>query len=683
MLESHVGKDVWHSFVTNLKEYQDKTDMTKQQTLKDLSFSRWIAYLLLRNSDQAKYGSLVNGLSSQYSMKHNQYPDNINDAADIMNNHKHDNHKELKKKKNNGDKDKDKDKENGSIQDPPITELSFAQMGEGRCYCCGKKGHYSNECNENNNPKPQWYINKQVNNLAVGGEEENGSQNEQNDDGSRATTRSMLTSRWSNVQVNLTNRGINMANAVSEEDDMKNGILLDSGSTVNIFSNPHLVGNIKYTPDERMEMSTNAGLQVTMHKANVLDYGEIWYDSNAISNIFSLQKMAKHHRVTYDSWQEDAFYIHLPHKVVKFKASENGLYYLKLKYAREINNMVTTINENRKAFTLRQFERAKLVRKLYHIVGTPTVENFKSLIRMNAILDCPITAKDVKIAEAIFGPAIAALKGKSTRPKTKPVIKDEIKIPKEIKETHKDIELCIDIMFVNGMKMLTCIDRQIKYRIVIALMSSIQENLFKAIDEITRLYNSANFNIKIIYIHGEFKALMDQVKDELDIEMNYTNAQDHEPTAKRNNRTLKERARAQYYRLPYKAISKVMIRYLVMECANKLNMFPVKGGVSEYYSPRVIMHETRLEYKKHCLIPFGAYVQGLQENDPTNTMEEQTVDAIYLKPNNNHQGRHVLMDLQTGRVITWRKATEIPVNHMVIQTVERMAEADGITTLKF
>ena len=43
--------------------------------------------------------------------------------------------------------------------------------------------------------------------------------------------------------------------------------------------------------------------------------------------------------------------------------------------------------------------------------------------------------------------------------------------------------------------------------------------------------------------------------------------------------------RAAFHHLPYKAMPRVMIQYLSMECTSKLNMFPVRGGISPYYSP--------------------------------------------------------------------------------------------------
>lgn len=45
--------------------------------------------------------------------------------------------------------------------------------------------------------------------------------------------------------------------------------------------------------------------------------------------------------------------------------------------------------------------------------------------------------------------------------------------------------------------------------------------------------------------------MMDEVKDNLDVDMNYANAFDHVPEAERNNRTIKDRFRAAYHRLPF------------------------------------------------------------------------------------------------------------------------------------
>ena len=73
---------------------------------------------------------------------------------------------------------------------------------------------------------------------------------------------------------------------------------------------------------------------------------------------------------------------------------------------------------------------------------------------------------------------------------------------------------------------------------------------------------------------------MDPVSNQMDIDMNYTNTDDHVPEAERNIRTIKERVRAIFQRLPFRALPRLMIQRLAMDCVNKLNMFPVKGCVS-------------------------------------------------------------------------------------------------------
>ena len=76
---------------------------------------------------------------------------------------------------------------------------------------------------------------------------------------------------------------------------------------------------------------------------------------------------------------------------------------------------MSSVSENRKGYTERQFNEAKRARKLYHIVGCPTVVNFKYILRQNIIQNCPVRVEDANIAEKIFVPDMGTLKGKTTR----------------------------------------------------------------------------------------------------------------------------------------------------------------------------------------------------------------------------------------------------------------------------
>ena len=75
------------------------------------------------------------------------------------------------------------------------------------------------------------------------------------------------------------------------------------------------------------------------------------------------------------------------------------------------------------------------------------------------------------------------------------------------------------------------------------------------------------------------------MKADYKFQPNYASAQEHVPQTERNNRVIKERVRAAYLYSPFKKLPRKVLKYLVMECTHKLNFFPVKGGVSDYYSP--------------------------------------------------------------------------------------------------
>jgi hypothetical protein len=94
--------------------------------------------------------------------------------------------------------------------------------------------------------------------------------------------------------------------------------------------------------------------------------------------------------------------------------------------------------------------------------------------------------------------------------------------------------------------------------------------------------------------------MMDKVKDDLGVCMNFTNALDYVPEAERNNRTIKEQVQAAYHRLLYKALPRQLMRYLVQTQASQLKLFPAKGGISPYYSLRTILGLPTFDYVKHC-----------------------------------------------------------------------------------
>ena len=80
-----------------------------------------------------------------------------------------------------------------------------------------------------------------------------------------------------------------------------------------------------------------------------------------------------------------------------------------------------------------------------------------------------------------------------------------------------------------------------------------------------------------------------------------------------------------------------------------------------------------IDYEMHCVIPFGACVQAEHPNNPTNTMEERTKDAVHLDAIDGPQGGHRCMNLKSGEEITTQKVYELPVTDLVRERVKRLA----------
>jgi hypothetical protein len=144
VLEQHIGGPIELTlFMKTLPDWDDSDD-DKINKCRQTAYTQFLAYTYMENSDRNKYGSLLTGLNTQQSLGNCQYPTTLTEANNVLSNHKFDNINSRSADKDKRDKQNEKDNEKQQDKEEPA-DLSFAQM-EGKCYCCGKSGHMSNNC---------------------------------------------------------------------------------------------------------------------------------------------------------------------------------------------------------------------------------------------------------------------------------------------------------------------------------------------------------------------------------------------------------------------------------------------------------------------------------------------------------------------------------------------------------
>ena len=132
--------------------------------------------------------------------------------------------------------------------------------------------------------------------------------------------------------------------------DLREVILLDSCSTVNLFCNRGLVHLIKNS-SKPLKLLSNGGLMMINKIVAIGDGNKVWYLSHAVMNILSLKFVFSIYHVTYDSCEE-SFVVYrkdagMPN--MEFRMHHSGLH---LHDPREYDLIfVNTVDENKIPFS--------------------------------------------------------------------------------------------------------------------------------------------------------------------------------------------------------------------------------------------------------------------------------------------------------------------------------------------
>ena len=246
-----------------------------------------------------------------------------------------------------------------------------------------------------------------------------------------------------------------------------------------------------------------------------------------------------------------------------------------------------------------------------------------------------------------------------------------VNVPVSIMSLYRNVTASADIMFVNRAPFLMSISEHLRFGTAQHLDNRRVPTIVKAVRAIRRVYLMRGFILSVLKMDGEFEPIRGELAG-MHVLLNTTAENEHVPEVERRIRTVKERCRGVYCTLPFKKMPLLMIIALVYSANMWLNAFPAADGVSDTLSPRTIVTGRTIDYHRHCRLEFGEYVQSHESGD--NTVElARTTGAIALRPTGNTQGSWRFMSLATGREITRRRWTALPMPNEVIDRVHALA----------
>ena len=336
---------------------------------------------------------------------------------------------------------------------------------------------------------------------------------------------------------------------------------------------------------------------------------------------------------------------------------------------------ITTVDGQKKRYSDLDVRRATAARKLQDIVGYPSNKEFMKMIDNNLITNCAVTHRDVLIARDIFGPSIDMIKGKAVRQQPGHVREDTFPVPPYILRTYGTVTISIDIFHVNGIKFFRSISRHLHFRLTTSIRDSKKGTLMDCITKVVAMYATRGFTVKHVHGDNEFQCLAADMANKHGVSFHSVARGSHEPYIERDNRTSKERCRCTFNALPFDRMPSRMTIEMVVGIDFWLNSWCSKGGVSRTIPPRQIVTGMKLDATKHCKFQFGDYV--LAHNESDNTMKARANDAIYLRPTGSAAGGFYVFDLLTCRRVHRRSATAAHMTNNIIDTVHRIAEAEG------
>ena len=147
-------------------------------------------------------------------------------------------------------------------------------------------------------------------------------------------------------------------------------------------------------------------------------------------------------------------------------------------------------------YTRREQSMANKARILYRQNPFTSPQRFINLLHMRYFRNCPVTSADAKRAIHIWGKDIAYISGKTTRRSPEHVEAiPPVPLPTTISDLHRNVTLCVDFFYVQGLVFLLSVSRGLKFHTVGHAKSRSKRTMVDGVNRTRNMYVSRGFNV--------------------------------------------------------------------------------------------------------------------------------------------------------------------------------------------
>jgi hypothetical protein len=146
-------------------------------------------------------------------------------------------------------------------------------------------------------------------------------------------------------------------------------------------------------------------------------------------------------------------------------------------------------------------------KNLYEKMIFPSTADFRAIVSAGGILGHEVTPEDVKTAKVIWGRSVLKMKGNTVWRNARRLVQSVIKVPSKLIKLQQDVELAIDIFFIDKHAFFTTYSKNICFTMVTHILLHHKEHIWEALYSTYKMYMLKGFKIVVLSGDHEFAAL--------------------------------------------------------------------------------------------------------------------------------------------------------------------------------